>query len=209
MKKIIVDKKIFDRYPQFQIGVVIAEDIRNDDRNSMIDFCLNESRNFVLKNMDSFNLKLWNQELDKHNIDRVGLFVDSQLHKPIRGSDLVQRNSVTDVCTSITLRHSLLCVPSDFDRIDGPLELLYKGGQGVYKDELGDIRKCLHYSFSDRIRVSKDTANALILVEILGESQIKQLERAMHHLKAMFTTSLGGVVTEYILNAKSTELRIG
>ena len=209
MNKITIDRKIIDKYPQFQIGVVIAEDIRNDSRNSIIDFCLSESQNFVLENTDSFNLKLWKHELDKHNIDSADMFADSQLSKIIRGVDLVHRNSLTDICTSITLRHCLPCVASDFDRIDGQLELSFKGGQAVYKDELGDIRKYLHYSISDRIKVSKDTANALILVEILAESQIKELERAMRHLKSIFTSNFDGVVTEYILNAESAVINIG
>ena len=152
--------------------------------------------------------------------------VEALLRRVRTGNPLPQINSLVDLGNYISIHFYLTVGVEDLDKIVGDLELgfaegnergRYLGSEGeetcypgevIYKDEVGFICRRWNWREGERTIVEDYTKNAVMVLEVLPETEEKRFNEILTETEQLAKDLLGGQITLKILSESQLEMEI-
>lgn len=208
-QKFVVTKKIFEQYPDTLIGVIIAKNIHNGDSTDEIRSLLQTESNKIKAEVTEETLKtnpkitVWRETFKKFG-SKPSEYRSSVENLPrmiLKGRELRSENKLVDIYNYISLKHMLPAGGEDLDKIEGSIKLTIASanevpvkligdeneeapyeGEVIYKDNLGAICRRWNWREADRTKLTKDTKNAVFVLEALAPVNKEELNSALKEL---------------------------
>lgn len=209
--EIKVSKEIFEKYPEIEIGVVVAKNIDNTKDGSEIQKMMRDVEGVARENINSESIlevpsiAKWREIYKSFGAkpSKTRNSVEALVRRVIRGDEIYKINPLVDIYNMISVKHLVTVGGEDADQIEGDLQLDFaKGdeefiplgseesdspweGEVVYKDDAGIICRCWNYRESDRTKLAKGTKNAVIVIENNLPNRNEEFSKALEELKML------------------------
>lgn len=231
--KFVIDKIIFEKFPDLNIGVVIAKGIDNTGINEGIIKSIREKEAEIRQSFDAQTLSqnpkidCWRKAYSAFGAKpRDHLSSVENLHKLIlRGADIRHINKLVDIYNLISLRHMVPLGGEDLNKIQGDIKLTTAGsnepavlllgdkdlrqpheGEVIYKDDVSAICRRFNWREADRTKLTEQTKNVILVTEGLPPTTGKDIERIANELKDTVHKYCRGEISLSILNRSNTEI---
>lgn len=231
MKKFIVDKRLFNKYENLMIGIVICNDINNvliksDIFKEMDNVKKNVKEKFQNMELSEYPvIRKWRNIYKDFGEKKSRSSVEALIRRTINGNEIPSINPLVDIYNLISLKYELPCGGEDLNTITSDIELTYaKGtekflslgatetespneGEIVYKFD--DIIICRNFNYreSDITKLTENTKNAILVIESVIEEN-NNLEKALEELSQLVKINLGGTTRIAILNEQNNEIEL-
>ncbi len=225
-QKFMVSKKIFEEFPDTMIGVVVAEGMQNGESTEEIQALLKTETDRIRGEMTEETLKtnpkisVWRETFKKFG-SKPSEYRSSVENLPrmiLKGRELRSDNKLVDIYNCISLKYMLPAGGEDIDQLEGSVKLTIAGpneapvkllgddteeapypGEVIYKDNLGAICRRWNWREVDRTKLTKDTKNAIVVLEALPPVSREELEKAIKELTVLIEKFTGAKTTFSIL----------
>lgn len=143
--------------------------------------------------------------------------IESLARRVLKGDPLPRINTLVDLYNYISIKYVLPLGGEDMDKIEGDLHLAFANGteqfvrlngveneppdkgEVVYKDDLGVICRRWNWREADRTKLTKETRNAVIVVDAVPPVTADIVEQATKELASLVEKYCGGKVIIEIL----------
>ncbi len=227
--KFKIDKRIFERYENLKIGVVLCRGIKND---GSIDLALemeNIKRNITEKFQtielsDHPVIRTWRDIYKDFGEKKCRSSVESLIRRVVNGKEMPSINPLVDLYNFVSLKYELPCGGEDLEKITSDIELTYatgtenfislgeneienpQEGEIVYKFSDTIICRNFNYRESEVTKLTKDTKKAILVMESVLEED--NLQEALEDLARRIQIHLGGSTKAVILKAENNEVKL-
>jgi lysyl-tRNA synthetase class 2 len=231
--EIKISDKIMEKYPELEVGVVVARGIDNSNYNDEIQQMIREIEKLTREKIDAEKvteipiIAKW-REIYKDFGAKPSKYRNSveALIKRVLKTELYKINPLVDIYNYISIKHIMTVGGEDTNQIEGNLVLDFANGdeefiplgedenqppwegEVVYKDDKGVICRCWNYREADRTKLTKDTKNAVVVIENLLPENSDKLKQALDELKELIEKYCGGECEISILNKDSPSKQI-
>lgn len=217
MKKFVVDEALRKLFPTAQFGIVPVKNMKNgiDEtkskmgrlKSSLSAGCI-QTEKYLLK--ENFNenkvIKIWLDAYSTFTDDEKACASVVQLLKTAHETGNIESvNALTDICTSDSLIWALPISTFDTDKIAGDLHLGSLNGDICFYDEMGALSFAWTSSFSERAKVTYDTKNALLIINLIDPTRAMELKACINTLAKQPVSYLGAETSAVILDENTTE----
>ncbi len=227
MKKFIIDKRLFNKYENLKVGIIICKDIcnkvsKNDISNEMETVKKHIKEKFQdIEIKDYPVIKKWRDIYKDFGEKKSRSSVEALIRRIVNGNEIPSINSLVDIYNLISLKYELPCGAEDLNFIESDIELTYadgkekfislgtteienpKVGEIVYKFDDTVICRNFNYRESDLTKITENTKNAIIVIESIIVDN--KLQDALEELSELIKTNLGGTTKIAILNKENNE----
>ena len=233
--KFIIEKEIFERFPGFNVGIIVVKGLNNHGRDLEILDLLGEveifiSSNFTQENIGQHqNIASWRKAFTAFGKEPVHYHtsVERLIRHILRHASIEQQNKLIDICSYLSLKYLIPIAFDDLDKIFGGIVLGFANGNEsfvgeeagrivraakneiVYKDSLQVLSRGWNWKRNYFTKVTRDTINAIIYVEGLPPVQYDEVQAVINELIEMIDTYCQGEIGYHILNKDVTQLDIG
>jgi DNA/RNA-binding domain of Phe-tRNA-synthetase-like protein len=139
----------------------------------------------------------------------------------VKGGELPTINDLVDLYNYICLKYVVPVGGEDLDKCEGEIELMYASGDDkfmeiggiennppekgeiVYKDDAGVLCRKFNWKEADRTKLTEDTKNAVIVIEVLPPISRETLEKAVSEFKDLVQKYCGGTSESFILDVNN------
>ena len=230
MNKFIVDRKVFNLFPDLKIGVICCKNIDNSKENNKIKELLSAVSRDIKQNIEGVELceypiiRNWRDAYKKFGEKNNRSSIEALIRSIANGREIPNINSLVDIYNIISLKHELPCGGEDIDKIgdmqlttsDGTETFLPLGsdvtenpniGEVIYK--FGDNVICRNFNYreSDLTKLTKDTKNAILCIECIDKNDYIKLEQATEELSTLVKRYLGGITNIYFLDKDNNNIK--
>ena len=136
MRKILVEKEIFEKFPDFKRGIVVGRSIRVEAENQKLDDMLKQ---MVAQRSDPSFLQhsyvlAWDEMHRRFgsNPNKFPPSIKALLKRTTRGKGIPFINTVVAIFNYISLKYLLPCGGDDADKIKGNLRLGFASGREIF-----------------------------------------------------------------------------
>ena len=152
MKKVIIEENIFEKYLDFNRGLIVIESISNDAQNAAIDELL---ANEIMRRsgqvlVDNEFVKAWDWVYESFgsNPNKYPPSIKSLARRIDKGGKIPFINSVVALFNYISIKYLVPCGGDDTDMIRGNLKLAFAAGNETFtplgggmpeKPDIGEI----------------------------------------------------------------------
>ncbi|HEY4694580.1 MAG TPA: phenylalanine--tRNA ligase beta subunit-related protein [Candidatus Nanoarchaeia archaeon] len=233
--KFVIDKSIFEKFPELLIGVLSVKNLNNKDASPEINSLLkhqeeNVRENYNLESLSSQpKIEVWREAYrtfgakPKENRSSV-----ENLYKMVlSGNNLRHINKLVDIYNVISLKHTLPVGGEDLDKTQGDIQLTFAGanepdvillgdkdsrspheGEVIYKDEISTICRRWNWREADRTKLTEETKNCILVIEALPPTSKNEVEQATNELKIFVEKFCGGEINSTTLGANELEFQL-
>jgi len=226
MKRITINRKLFELYPEMSIAVIKLNNLKNDSADT--ENILRSAEKYVMAHyklpiLDLPEIKSWRETYKQLGVKKGSrVSSESLLKRVLKGNNLPLINPLVDIYNAISLKYVFPCGGEDLDATKGNIELTFASGhesfktigseineppvlgEVVYKDDLGCLCRCWNWREADRTKLTHETNNAILVIESLTKDRISTLKKAVQELKILSENHLQASVTFTILNKDNT-----
>jgi DNA/RNA-binding domain of Phe-tRNA-synthetase-like protein len=229
----IVDK-IFEKYPELDVGVLVCKGIDNSKDSENVQKILRKVEEQKRKEIDSEkileipSILKWREVYKSFGAkpSKYRNSAEALLRRVVGGNDIYKINSLVDIYNLVSLKYICTVGGEDLDKLKGDLVLDFadgkeefialgsdenhspKEGEVVYKDNRGVICRRWNWRESDRTKLTEDTKNAIIVIENLIPEEDENFKNALSELKTLIENYCGGNCELNILNKENKEFEI-
>ena len=234
MRKIIVDKEVFEKFPGFNRGIIVIENLENKDAESEIQKMLDEQMQKRAGDgegvLQSEFIKAWDDIYVKFgaNPNKFPPSIKSLLKRVSKGGQIPFINSVVALFNIISLKYLIPCGGDDVDTIKGNLKLgIAKGdenftslgstelehpdlGEIIYFDEATKNVMCRRWNWrnGDFSKITTSTKKIVINVDGIGPANETLIVEARNELADLLTKYCGAKCQTDLLNSEKSEIEI-
>ncbi len=232
--KLIIDKKIFEKFPGLNVGVVVAKGINNKGEDKEIFHLLEEVEELI---KDDFTP----EDIAKHKLiepwraaylafgakpKKHHNSVEALMRTILEDKKIKRINKLVDLYNYLSLKHLVPMGADDLDEVIGNIKLTFaegnetfiplgKGdrtnpekGEVIYRDDLEVLCRRWNWRECYKTRITEDTKNAILYVEGLKPVTEKELKNILAELADLIQSFLGGETSFFILNKDKREIEI-
>lgn len=215
MKKFIVDKEIFDIFPNLSIGILALNDVNEnislDDKSlkeikEILDNANLEARKYLTSDVISENevVRVWREAYQKFpNKKGARCSVENLLKRVLHDNPVGTIVPSVDITNAISLKCALPIGVEDLGKVDGDIHLgVMKGGEDflpigseeqdpplpgevAYYDNFGVICRCLNWRDGIRTEVTDNTIKEFIAMECIDSTRVNELKAAIDELEIL------------------------
>ncbi len=231
MKKFIIEDKMFEIFPDMQIGILVCKGIDNHIKDesryeNYLRSAEKEAAQYVTATEFTDNpvIRTWRDAFYKFKTKKgARCSIEALLKRVSKGGQIGTINPLVDIYNGISLRYGLPVGGEDIDKFDGDNRLTLADGseefvtlgsekseppypgEVVYKDNAGAICRCFNWRESVRTMLTEDTTNAFMCIETVSGQESEKLNEALDELARLIETELGGKATKYIVDRQSPQ----
>ena len=225
-----ISKDVFEHFNELSIGVIIAEDIDNSGSSDEINKLVSEMADFVSTNFNPTEfannqlISPWKSayfDFEKKPYNTHSS-VERLTAEIMKEGDIKRRNKLKDLCSFISLKHTVPVECFDLENIQGDFSLKRaKGnehfydtkagkmihpekGEFIYMDSINVLSRKLDYKESDKAQVSKRTKRAIILIEGLQPLLKTKVEGITKEMAELTKTFCKGRVNFLVLDKNNS-----
>lgn len=234
--KLIIDEKIFQKFPSLNIGVIVAIGINNAGTIEEVQQQLMAKENEIIEKYNTETLSqnpkidIWRKAYSsfgakpKDNKSSVENLYRSALH----GVNLRHINKLVDIYNLISLKHMLPVGGEDIDKIQGDVVLTFAEqnepavlllgdkesrqphvGEVIYKDDISAVCRRWNWREADRTKLTEKTKRCVLVIEGLLPITKHEIESAALELKDLVQKFCGGSLIYKILDKNHPEMELG
>jgi len=230
--KFKVDQKIFAKWPEVRIGVLVILGMDNTKNGDKVLALLREEekkQNQILQTVDFGALPEtaeWRQVYEQFSSKPRDFrsSVESLLRRVRTNNPLPSINPLVDLYNYLSIKHYLPAGAEDLDKVVGDIELTFatgeeKGkyigaeteencypGEVIYKDDQGFICRRWNWREGDRTKIEATTRNAVLVQEALPAVSEEKFNQALSEAKSLVENFLSGSTIVKILRENALEL---
>ncbi len=240
MKRIIpmlfrVNKKVFDLFPNVQLGIIVATNLQQKDAVKKAADLLEQSQLTLRSSLDANQLQehpfilAWNEAFKKCDINPKKYLssVQALAGRVVKGNQIKSINPLVDLYNAISLKYLLPLGGEDLAQIKGDVELtvaqkneipvsllgqqeLYtpEPGEVFYKDENGAVCCKWNWREASRVKLTENSRDAFFVLEALPPVDLTILTAATNELAWLLQSVCEGTVSYAIVNAQNPQLVI-
>ena len=153
MRKIIIEDKVFEMFPEFKRGLIIISNIQNFPANSEIEKLLKDAIAGKTRNVEDSYIKAWEEAYVKFgsNPNKFPPSIKSLIKRIDKGGNIPFINSVVALFNYISIKYFIPCGGDDTEKIEGNLKLGISGGSekfiplGGTESESPDAGEVIYY----------------------------------------------------------------
>lgn len=224
--KFRVNPKIFEEFDNPVIGVIIAKGIDNKTDNPQIQKLLRDTEAKLREELNGIEISQhphiapWRETYRKFGSKPRDFRCSAEAlaRVVLRGSEIKKISPLVDLYNLISIKYIVPVGAEDLDKMQGDLQLTFaegsedytplgeeendppQKGEVIYRDDIGVICRRWNWREGDRTKITKDTKNAIVVLESVANIPIK---KAVEELAALIKKYCGGEQTNYYLD-KST-----
>jgi lysyl-tRNA synthetase, class II len=235
VQRVIIDKEIFQNFPDAQIGVVIAKNIQNGPSTAEVNQLLTQEQEKIKTNLTEEALKenpkinVWRDAFKKFG-SKPSEYRSSVENLPrmiLKGRELRSENKLVDIYNYVSLKFTLPAGGEDLDKVKGSIYLTYATsnealvtllgdskeekpyeGEVIYKDEIGAICRRWNWRESGRTILTNDTQNAILVLEALPPVTTEELNSALKELSDLIIKFTGASTEVHILDKSNSHVAV-
>ncbi len=232
--KFKISPEIFQNYPGLHIGVIVAKNVNNQGSDPEIAPLLRKAEQEIrqVPNIEPVNsfpkIDSWREAHRKFGSSpkKAAPSVQAIVRRVVKGGELPNINKLVDLYNYISLKYIVPAGGEDLDLCRGDIQLTYadgseefielgstenrppEPGEVVYKDDAGIICRKFNWREGDRTKLTKDTKNAVIVVEGMPPTAREEIEKALQELQGLIGKYCEGELKSVILDENNPELEI-
>ena len=232
--KFKIDDKIFEKFPELNLGIVIAKGVNNKNNNEEI---MNMIRNKEKEIRENFNtetlsqnpkIDAWRKAYSSFGAKpkKYKCSVENLYRMILDGIELKHINKVVDVYNYISIKHIIPMGGDDLDKIDGNITLKFaqgnepftelnseetknpKEGEVIYADDKEVLCRRWNWRECNKSKMTEDTKNVALVVEGLSPFTKEEIEKIVKELAELVQKYCNGEIKTYILNNELKETEI-
>jgi len=224
MKKIIIDKEIFEKFPDFVRGIIFISDIENNSENAKIRELLDrEIESKKGQNLAEHEfVKVWDVVHEKFgsNPNKFPPSIKSLLKRIEKGGQIPFINSVVALFNYISVKYLIPCGGDDIEKIEGNLRLGFakgnefftplgggeketpKPGEVIYFDDKTLNVMCRRWNWrnGDFTKIMPETKKIVINVDAIGPIGQSVAEKARDELAGLLAEHCRAKIITSLLN---------
>ncbi|HEX5617100.1 MAG TPA: phenylalanine--tRNA ligase beta subunit-related protein, partial [Solirubrobacteraceae bacterium] len=197
-----VDPAIFERFPGYRAGVVVAEGVTNgpSDDASRATLAAAEAR----ASLDHAHLSAWRDAFRAFGAKRYRCSAEALISRALSG-DLPRISALVDHYNAVSIAHSVPVGGEDLDHVVPPVRLVLaaggeafdddaavKVGEVVWTDAVGVTCRRWNWRQGVRTRLTESTTRAYFLFDALPPFSDAQLAAAMDDLRGSLLAAWPG-----------------
>jgi DNA/RNA-binding domain of Phe-tRNA-synthetase-like protein len=230
MKKIIIDEKIFEKYPDFVRGIIIVSDIENKPENEEIKELLDkEIEEKTGQNLlEKESVKTWDKIYESFgsNPNKFPPSIKSLLKRIGKGGQVPFINSAVALFNYISIKYLIPCGGDDVDKIEGNLKLGFAQGnedftplgseeketpepkEVIYLDDKTLNVMCRRWNWrnGDFSKITSQTKKIVINIDGIAPVSKELIETARNELADLLNKHCQAKSTTALLNKDKKEM---
>lgn len=231
--KFKIDSKIFDKFPDLVIGVIICKHLDNSGKVEEIQKGLREQEKMAREKYNTESLSqnpkidVWRKAYSSFGAKskESKSSVENLYRMVIQGINLRPINKLVDIYNLLSLKYMVPIGGEDIEKIKGDVILTFAGsneppvlllgdkdprpphlGEIIYKDDISAICRRWNWRESDRTKFTENTKNCFLVIEGLSPVTEKDIETATQELTKSIQKFCNGNVSYKILNKTNPEI---
>lgn len=230
-----IDSKIFQRFPDLALGVVIAKGIDNAKKHTAITqlvngACAQQKSKFAREELPgNVVIKAWRDAYRGFGADpeKYPCSIEALLKRIVAGKEIPRINTLVDLYNYFSIKNIIPIGGEDIDQLCGDLKLTFANGaepfraidsekiehpeegEAVYRDSGGVTCRRWNYRECDRTKFEAVTKNAVIIMEDLGIIGNEKMKKLVHELAQLVQKYCGGETEEHVLAREKSEVDLG
>lgn len=233
--KVKIDHKIFEKFEEVNIGIVIIKDINNFGILKEVENKIREQEREIRAKYNTETLPQ-DPKIDTWRKAYTSFGAKPKEHKSsvenlyrlvLRGDNLRHINNLVDIYNLISLKYMLPVGGEDLDKIQGDILLTFAGsseipvlllgdkeprapneGEVIYKDDNSAICRRWNWREAERTKLTEETKNCILVIEGLLPVTKEEIENATKELQHLLQKYCGGNITYGILDKNRHEAEL-
>ena len=221
MKQFVTEESFWELFPNAQIGVVVANNMKSTDE------VLPEDASAIKKELALANTKadqhlesntisqnqvvaVWREAYQKFKTKKgARCSIENLLKRVLKGNPVGSITPSVDIYNTISLTYALPVGSEDIDAMDGDICLgITEGGVALlplgedeeaptlegelcYRDNTGAICRCWNWRDGERTALTDDSKKAILIIESVDPDRAGDLRDAIDQLADMIERYLG------------------
>ncbi len=232
--KLMIDAKIFEKFPGLKTGVVAARNVDNHGLSDEIMQLIREKEKEIreIYNTETLSqlprIKSWREAYSAFGAKpkKYKSSVESLYRMVLKGLDLRHINKIVDLYNYISLKHMIPAGGDDIKKVDGDIILKFaagnepftalnstetetaKEGEVVYADSQEVLCRRWNWRECDKTKMTEETKDVILVVEALPPVTREELEQVKDDLSRLITEYCGGEVRADTLDEGKKETEI-
>lgn len=229
-----IDSKIFEKFPDLNIGIVVAKGIDNNGSNEEIINLIREKEKDIRANFNTETLSQ-NQKIDAWRKayssfgakpKKYRCSVENLYRMILEGVKLNHINKIVDIYNYISLKNVVPVGGDDTDKVDGNITLKFsqgdepfvelnskeiknpKEGEVIYSDDKEVLCRRWNWRECDKSKMTEETKNVTLVVEGLPPVTKQEVEAIIKELGELVQKFCGGEIKLFVLNNSNSEAEI-
>lgn len=233
--KLSISPEVFAKLPELRLGVLVARGVRNDGEVAEMPALLRQEEARIRRELSPDGLsghprilcwrgayRAFGAKPKEHRSS-----VENLYRLVLRGGEVRAVNPLVDIYNFVSLRHMLPAGGEDLDRVSGDIELAVAGpseppvrllgdaqerpphpGEVIYRDAISAVCRRLNWREAERTKLTRETRNAILVLEALPPIATEDLGAALGELKKLISQHCGGNLSDALLDAASPTLEV-
>jgi len=229
-----VNYRIFDKFPDLSLGVVIAKGMDNLGTADELWALISAQQEEIRANASSEILSQlpriasWRRAYSAFGAKpkKYKSSVESLYRMVLKGVDLKHINTIVDVYNYISIKHMVPVGGDDISRVEGDIVLRFaqggemfrplnseevehaKEGEVIYMDNVEVLCRRWNWRECDKSKMTEETKQAVLVVEGLSPVNREEVDRIVEQLRRLVDRFCGGETRFEILSQEQPEIVI-
>lgn len=227
--KFSVDPKIFEKFPDLNLGLVVARGIDNTGLSEQVLNLLKLQEERIRKQFQADTLSqeekidAWRRAFSSFGAKpkKYKCSVENLYRMILEGISLKHINKIVDIYNYISLKHMIPVGGDDTDKVVGRINLTIatgtekfiqlnsdqvknpKQGEIVYCDEKEVLCRRWNWRECDKSKMTENTKNVALVTEGLPPVSKDEVEKIIKELAQLIEKYCGGKASIFILNKQN------
>jgi len=232
--KFKITKEIFEKFPELNIGLVIARGIDNTgEEKEVMDLILEQETEIKSKyNLETLpenpTIDAWRNAYSSFGAKpkKYKSSVENLYRMILEDIQLRHINKIVDIYNYVSIKNMIPVGGDDIDKIDGNITLKIatgeekfvqlnsdeiqnpKPGEVVYADDKEVLCRRWNWRECDKSKMTTNTKNVALVVEGLPPTTKDEVEKVISELSSLVKKYCRGEISTYILNSDNPQERI-
>jgi len=229
-----VDYRIFDKFPDLYLGVVIAKGMDNLGAADELWPLISAHQEEIRANTSSEILSQlpriasWRRAYSAFGAKpkKYKSSVESLYRMVLKGIDLRHINTIVDVYNYMSIKHMVPVGGDDISRVEGDIAIRFaqggemfrplnseevehaKEGEVIYMDNVEVLCRRWNWRECDKTKMTEETKEAMLVVEGLPPVNREEVDRIVEELRRLVERFCGGETRFEILHEEQPEIVI-
>lgn len=232
--RMAVDERIFTRFPDLNLGLVVVRDMDNRSGSREIMDRIREQQEWIAGRYETETLsaepriQAWRQAYSAFGAKpkKYKSSVESLYRMALKGIPWSPINKIVDIYNYISLKHMVPLGGDDLEKVVGDIVLTFaqgeesfiplnsgisetvKPGEVIYRDESDVLCRRWNWRESDKTKMTAATRDVLLVAEGLPPVTRKEIEGILMELVVMAGQFCGGRYRTYICDSRSPQIHL-
>jgi DNA/RNA-binding domain of Phe-tRNA-synthetase-like protein len=232
MRKIIIDEKIFETFPNFKRGLIIVEDINNAPENEAIKTILDAEmeKRASTDNLENEFITAWDEAHRKFdsNPNKFPPSIKSLIKRIQKGGGFPFINSVVALFNYISIKYLIPCGGDDINTVKGNLKVAFAEGnenfiglgsdenespvpgEVIYFDDEDKNVMCRRWNWrnSSFTKITEDTKKIVINIDGIDPVPRETIEEARDELAELLEKECNAKISTAYIDKETQEVEI-